>query len=141
MPIDLALLKYGYSNFSLTILEFYNINSLVDTEKYYFEVFSPEYNILKEPRGNYLGSGLIRSEASRENIRIAASKRSKSLKYLENQSKAQSNSLGVEVTNLKTNTITNYHAVRATARALGIDKIYIENYFFLKQARSEKNLF
>jgi group I intron endonuclease len=57
MPINTALLKYGYNNFSLTILEFCNVNILLEKEKYYFELLSPEYNILKTPGNPSRGSG------------------------------------------------------------------------------------
>lgn len=70
-------------------------------------------------------------------MRIAASKRSKSPEFLANQSKSKSNSIGVIVTDLETQapkaTITNYHAIRAAARALAIDKRLIENYIYLNQ--------
>ena len=39
----------------------------------------------------------------------------------------------VEVIDLKLNTTTTYHAIRATAKVLGIDKRYINNYFNLNQ--------
>lgn len=39
----------------------------------------------------------------------------------------------VEVTDVKTKTSTTYHAIRAAARALSIDKRYIENYLYLNQ--------
>ena len=47
MPINVALLKYGYTNFTLTILEICDKDSLMSREKHFFEVHSPEYNILK----------------------------------------------------------------------------------------------
>lgn len=46
-PIDLALLKYGYSNFRLEILEYCEKKETVSREQYYFDLFEPEYNILK----------------------------------------------------------------------------------------------
>jgi GIY-YIG catalytic domain len=57
MPINVALLKYGYTNFSLTILEICNQDSLMFREKHFFEVYSPEYNILKTPGSPDRGSG------------------------------------------------------------------------------------
>ena len=44
MPINIALLKYGYTNFTLTILEICDKDSLMSREKHFFEVYSPEYN-------------------------------------------------------------------------------------------------
>ena len=42
-----ALIKYGYSNFSLTILEYCDKSDLSVREQYYFDKLNPEYNILK----------------------------------------------------------------------------------------------
>ena len=133
MPINVALLKYGYSNFSLTILEFCDVGSLLTREKYYFDKFSPEYNILKTPGSPSQGSGRIFSESHKENIRIGSAKRSQASKWVANQSLSQSKGILLEVTDLKTNNIFTYHAIRAAARDLGLDKRYIENYINLKQ--------
>lgn len=45
--INRALVKYGYSSFSLTILEYCSISDLTIREQYYFEKLEPQYNILK----------------------------------------------------------------------------------------------
>jgi group I intron endonuclease len=42
-----ALLKYGYEDFTLDILEYCEINILIEREQYYFDLLKPEYNILK----------------------------------------------------------------------------------------------
>lgn len=61
--INNALLHYGYSAFSLTILEFIDITSLpesniknfvIEREQYYIDLLKPEYNILKTA-GSLLG--------------------------------------------------------------------------------------
>lgn len=133
MPINVALLKYGYSNFSLTILNICEKDSLMSREKHFFEVYSPEYNILKTPGSPSRGSGWTHSEATIENMRIAATKKFNHPEYLTKLSKGQSSGIEVEITDLETNTTTSYHAIRAAARALNIDKRYIENYIYLKQ--------
>lgn len=133
MPIHVALLKYGYHNFTFTILEICDINSLMSREKHFFEVYSPEYNILKTPGSPDRGSGWKHSEAAIENMRIAASKTFKSPEFLTKLSKSQSSGIEVEVIDLETNTTTTYHAIRAAARALDLDKRYIEHYIYLKQ--------
>nr|ATC70070.1 hypothetical protein [Curvularia trifolii] len=133
MPINVALLKYGYSNFSLTILDICEKDSLMSREKHFFEVYSPEYNILKTPGSPSRGSGWTHSEATIENMRIAATKKFNHPEYLTKLSKGQSSGIEVEVTDLETKTTTSYHAIRAAARALNIDKRYIENYIYLKQ--------
>jgi len=102
-------------------------------EKHFFEVYSPEYNILKTPGSPDRGSGWTHSEATLENMRIAASKTFKSPEFLTKLSKGQSSGIEVEVTDLEKNTTTTYHAIRAAARALDIDRRYIEHYLYLKQ--------
>ena len=42
-----ALLKYGYSNFSLEILEYCDSSNLIEREQFYMDLLRPEYNILK----------------------------------------------------------------------------------------------
>ena len=131
MPICVALLKYGYHNFSVTILEICDIDmdSVISREKYFFEVYCPEYNILKTPGSPSRGSGWKHSE---EKIRIAAYKRSP--ETLAKFSAVQARSIKVEVADMETNTTTTtYHAIRTAARILGMDKRYIEHYIFLNQ--------
>lgn len=41
-----ALLKYGYSNFSLEILEYSDVDNAIAREQYYLDILEPEYNIL-----------------------------------------------------------------------------------------------
>lgn len=48
-------------------------------------------------------------------------------------SRSQSSGIKVEVTDLETKISTTFHAIRFAARALSIDKRYIENYVFLNQ--------
>ncbi len=45
--ITRTLIKYGYSNFSVTILEYCDKSDLLIKEQYYFDKLNPEYNILK----------------------------------------------------------------------------------------------
>jgi group I intron endonuclease len=79
--IHKALLKYGYSNFSLTILEFVDFDGLtprskafrqklLEREQYYLDSKEPEYNIL-EVAGSSLGYKL--SEETR--LKMSASKK------------------------------------------------------------------
>lgn len=42
-----ALLKYGYANFQLDILEYCDKNILIEREQYYIDIIKPEYNLLK----------------------------------------------------------------------------------------------
>jgi len=49
MQICRALLKHGYPNFSLEILEYCEVSDLLIREKHYWDILNPEYNIAKEP--------------------------------------------------------------------------------------------
>ena len=125
-----ALVKYGYSKFKLEVLEYCEPNILIDREQYYLDLLNPEYNILKVAGSRF---GVKHSKASIEKMRITASKTFKSPEFLAKLSKGQSNGTKVEVTDIETNTSTTYHAIRAAARALDINKTYIEYYIYLKQ--------
>jgi len=57
MPICRSLLKRGFSKFSLEVLEYCKVEDLMEKEKFYFELFKPEYNILKEPGSPSQGTG------------------------------------------------------------------------------------
>jgi len=54
MLIHKALLKYGYSNFTLEILEYCSKDKIIDREQYFLDKFKPEYNILQKA-GSSLG--------------------------------------------------------------------------------------
>jgi len=47
MIINKALLKYGYSNFILEILEYCEPSDVISREQHYLDFLKPEYNILK----------------------------------------------------------------------------------------------
>ena len=47
MVITKALLKYGYSVFSLEILEYCEALEAISREQYYPDLLKPEYNVLK----------------------------------------------------------------------------------------------
>jgi group I intron endonuclease len=55
MYIYKAILKYGYSNFSVDILEYCKLNILIKREQYYIDLLKPKYNICKTA-GSRLGS-------------------------------------------------------------------------------------
>lgn len=46
-PMERALLKYGFSNFSLEILEYCNLENYIKREQYYLDYLKPDYNIVK----------------------------------------------------------------------------------------------
>jgi len=64
MPICSALLKYGYSNFTLEIIEYCDPSECISREKYYLNLLKPEYNIIQDPSLPPM-SGRTHSEESR----------------------------------------------------------------------------
>ena len=60
LVINRALIKHGYSNFSLTILEYCDKSDLDVREQHYFDTLNPKYNIQKVAGGS--SRGLILSE-------------------------------------------------------------------------------
>lgn len=86
-PIHNALLKYGFNNFKLEILEYCEQGvDPIKIEQYYFDLLKPEYNIL-ETAGSSLGfkhsektleffnNNRKVSEATRNNLSLAATGR------------------------------------------------------------------
>jgi len=53
MTITKALLKYGYSNFNLAVLEYCEPENVIEREQYYMRQLNPEYNILKIAGSRY----------------------------------------------------------------------------------------
>ena len=104
MIINLALLKYGYSAFSLDILAYCDKSELMRKEKYFIDLVEPEYNILNDPGSPSRGSGWYKSEEAIQ--RIKDSKQNISPEVRDNMSKAQIFSQAVIVTDLVTDTKT-----------------------------------
>lgn len=48
-----AILKYGYENFKLDIMEYNNKKNIIEREQYYIDTLNPEYNILKLAGSRY----------------------------------------------------------------------------------------
>lgn len=83
--INKALLKYGYSNFSLHILEHCDKEKSINREQYFIDLLKPEYNILSKA-GSSLGfkhsEDTLKkykdrkvSETTKKNLSLAASER------------------------------------------------------------------
>lgn len=91
--ISRALIKYGYSNFSVTILEYCNESELDFKEQHYFDTLNPQYNIQKIAGGS--SKGLILSEETKAKI-------SKSLKgvYVADKAYWYGRSMGEETKKL-----------------------------------------
>lgn len=65
MVINRALLKYGYSNFTLEIIEYCEPLNVIAREQFYLDLLKPEYNILVKA-GSSLG--FKHTEETKQNI-------------------------------------------------------------------------
>lgn len=121
-----SLLKNGYSNFSLEILEYCSPENTTLREQYYMDLLNPEYNILKTA-GSFLG--FKHSEETIEKFRIQSPKQQEQLKILNSKpesierllemSKARSKT--VELLDTLNSTTTVYSSIVEAARAIGCD--------------------
>lgn len=117
-----ALIKYGYSNFKLEILEYCEPNILIEREQYYFDLLNPEYNILKKA-GSLLGfkhseaSKELMSEAHKNLIVLEETK----LKISVNSPRSQS----TIVIDNSTGEIVSFASVRKAAEFIGIHTSYL----------------
>jgi hypothetical protein len=107
MIICKALIKYGYSNFKLEILEYCTIEDIRAREQYYLDILKPEYNLLPTA-GSSLG--FKHSEESLVKMR----------KHLDKLNAEKG--FKIEVLDTKTNNIAVYDSARKAAKAIGCDK-------------------
>lgn len=75
-----SLLKNGYSNFSLQILEYCTADKVIDREQYHIDRLLPNYNILPAAGSSY---GFKHSPATTEKLRILGL-RKENLEHLKN---------------------------------------------------------
>jgi NUMOD1 domain len=131
-----ALLKYGYSNFKLEIIENCKPSDLIKREQYYLDSLKPEYNVLKTA-GSLLGFkhnnntieilrnsklGFKRSETAK--LAIAAG-----------NNKSQS----VFVVNNNTGEKKEFSSIRKAAKFIGLHQSYIAKSIRLNNKYIGKN--
>lgn len=119
-PMERALLKYGFSNFSLEILEFCNSEDLLKKEQYYLDTLKPEYNIT-EIAGSTLG--YKHSEESLKKMRnFIFSDEVLAKKKLATKNAITARSIPIIVKNIKTNKISEYVSLSAASNVIGVTK-------------------
>lgn len=152
-----ALLKYGYSNFSVEILEYCDKSLAITREQYYLDFLKPDYNILKSA-GSSLGRKFseetmaklkrrsltidqkakllshLRALTSSKEHKERMIKRMKNPEYkakiLENLKKCNaSKAQKIEVLDILTNKITVYPSISETAREIGVAQPSISKAF------------
>lgn len=135
--INNSLLKYGYNNFSLDILEYCEPSMLIKREQYYIDVLKPKYNILKIA-GSSLGYKHSLETILKFKERRLSSEALINLK-LAKKGMASSSPLRkinhllatghiTTVVNKKDNSVKVYNSIRAASRDIGINHATIINY-------------
>jgi hypothetical protein len=113
MIIVKSLLKYGYSNFKLEILEYCSRDTVISREQYYLDLLSPEYNILDKAGSS---AGYKHTEEALAKVRS----------YLAKMNAEKGIKVGV--LDIETNITTTYDSIRKAAEALGCAKYTIQFY-------------
>lgn len=119
MIISKALLKYGYSNFKLEILEYCNEDNLRNREQHYLDLLQPEYNILKIA-GSSLGFKHNEESLSKLRLHLSELNSQKGIK--------------IEVTDTETNIFTSYDSIRKAAEAINCNKSSLVSYDLKRKA-------
>lgn len=160
VPIHNALLKYGYSNFSLEILEYCNLDNILEREQYYLDKLKPEYNILKkagsslgfkhsEKTINYFRDEREISEETRKNLSLAAtgrklteedkikiSEKRKGTKLLDVTKEKISTSItsligvSVIVKNINTGELNEYKSYSEAGKAIGVSRTAVRKAMY-----------
>jgi NUMOD3 motif len=141
IPICSALLKYGYSNFSLEILEYCDSSELLKKEKDYFDLLLPEYNISKDPVSPFLGrkhsdETLISMSVAKLGKQHSEETKAKISAF--QASSAHPSCIKIEVLDVISNIATICDSARDAARALSINVSSISNYFKRNQIKPYK---
>jgi len=131
-----ALLKNGYSNFSLTILEYCEPEQCFEREDFYLSSENNEYNISKKAGASMFGR--THSDATKNKISDALTGSNKSDDTKRKMSDAQPTSIKIEVNDIKNNITTSYNSIKEAARVLNINKSVIDNYFRRNQQKPYK---
>jgi group I intron endonuclease len=72
MAIYKAILKHGYSNFRLEILEYCDVDKTLTREHYYLDLLKPEYNVLTKA-GSSFGYKHSQETLDKFKLRVASS--------------------------------------------------------------------
>jgi len=119
-PIDRALLKYGFSKFSLYILEYCTSENVLEREQYYLDLIKPEYNIV-EKAGSTLGyKHTDESLTKMRNFVLSDEVKKRKASATANASAA--NRIAIIVENIKTNEVTEYVSMTEASKVLGVHR-------------------
>lgn len=152
-----SLLKYGYSAFSLEILEYCNKDILIKREQFYIDTLKPEYNLLNKA-GSRLGfktSELTKLKISKSLVGFKASKNTKEKlklaklgvprddltkkklrEHLLKLNTIKRNNIKVTILDLDTKLTFEYESIREAAKSIGS---YANNLIKYEKLQLNKN--
>ena len=125
-----SLIKNGYSNFKLEILEYCELDVILIREQYYIDLFNPEYNILKIA-GSFRGF-----KHSTDTKRIMSLKKKDNIISDEIRLKIAttlSKGVNIIVKNYVTDEIWSFISIRKAAEFIGIHHSYLAKTLNLKE--------
>lgn len=129
-----SLLKYGYSNFSIDILEYCESSLCISREQYYLDLLKPEYNICP-----IAGSRLGSKQSEETKAKIRANNLGKRHTPEIRQKIGLSIKLSVK-DNFRSKTVTNETRLKISSRCNGINiKAYDKSNNLVNQYSSIKN--
>jgi hypothetical protein len=136
--VNSALLKGGYSNFTLEILEYCEQSETLLREQYYLNLLKPEYNILFTA-GSPFGRKHNEEAKARMSAAKIGNKNATGGKGRERAEGAGSASVVIEVFDQETGMKTIYPSMSVVAKALGVPSGSIRMYFSRNTLKSYKN--
>lgn len=155
MLIHKALLKYGYSNFSLEILEYCDPSDVIERKQYYINKLNPEYN-LHRTAGSPFGYKHTEDTLAKFKNRVMTAEHKallvKHLKKLANTDEHKERGrlhmiklnklkgFSIEVIDTKTQETTIYPSLREAARTIGCSHCSISNVIKNFQEKGVKRL-
>lgn len=119
-PIDRALLKYGFSSFSLDILEFCSKEKVLEREQYYMDALKPSYNIAQQAKST---SGYKHTPESLAKMReFVFSDEVKTRKALSTVNASQVNRIPLSIIDTLGNKSHSFHSLTEAANFLSVSK-------------------
>lgn len=136
MSINKALIKYGYSNFSLQIIEYCDRKDILVREQYYLDLCKPEYNILKVAGSNlgYIHSENTLAKMKESRLNWTEEQKAKIIDHLKNHNSSddqreksrqrmidlnKSKGVSIDILDTTTNELSSYSSIRQAAEAVG----------------------
>jgi GIY-YIG catalytic domain len=120
-----SLLKYGYFNFKLDILEYCQPIDLIKREQYYFDSLNPKYNILKVAGSSF---GFKHSEVTKEILKEKSTGRLHSKTTLNKISINNYMSIPVIVKNIESGIVIEFSNITKASKYMGILPYHFRYY-------------